>query len=606
MRGLKNPLGIAALVSLVFLLFMVVLGPILWGEEAVRTDTMALTQGVSAAHPMGTDGLGRDVLARVMAASRSSVGLALLATAVAVAGGLLLGALPAVLGRRAAGLLNGFVSLVVAFPGLLIALVLAVVLGSGGRSAAFAIGLASVPAFARLTQTLAASVAGRDFVAAARVLGVGRARMLFRHILPNIGEPLIVQATLGAGGALLAFAALSFLGLGVQAPDYDWGLLLNEGLNRVYVNPAAALAPGIAVVLAGLAFNILGEYAAQVFGGRDTIARAEGRSARPVPGDALIVRDLRVSFGPAVPVKGVSFTVAPGERVGLVGESGSGKSLTALAVAGLVEPPGVVTGTIEAGETAMVFQDPMTSLNPALRVGTQIAEVATTHQRLSRRDAARRAVARLADVHIGAPARVAGQYPHELSGGMRQRAMIAMGLMGAPRLIVADEPTTALDVTVQKQILDLLREASTTSGAAVLLISHDLAVVAQLCSRVLVMYAGVIVEDLTTERLVAGPAHPYTRALLASVPDMSADRSLPLATIHGRMPSPAEPVTGCPFAPRCPRADERCLTAMPPFTSASGGGGVACWHPVRETGGGPVTRPDEEAPDEEDPMRRTR
>ncbi|MFC4122124.1 dipeptide/oligopeptide/nickel ABC transporter permease/ATP-binding protein [Nonomuraea zeae] len=577
MRGLRNPLGVASVVSLAFLLFAAGLGALLWGDAAVRTDTMALAQGASAAHPMGTDGLGRDVLARVMVAARPSIGLALLATAITVAGGLLLGGLPAVLGRRAGRLLTGFIGLVVAFPGLLIALVLAVVLGSGGRSAAVAIGLAGVPAFARLTQTLAASVAGRDFVAAARVLGVGRARMLFRHILPNIGEPLIVQATLGAGGALLAFAALSFLGLGVQAPDYDWGLLLNEGLNRVYVNPAAALAPGIAVVLAGLAFNVLGEYAAQVFGGRTPAARAAGRSARPVAGDALTVTDLRVSFAGAVPVKGVSFTVGPGERVGLVGESGSGKSLTALAVSGLVEPPGVVTGSIRAGETAMVFQDPMTSLNPALRVGIQLAEVATVHGRLARRAARERAVARLTDVHIAAAARVIGQYPHELSGGMRQRAMIAMGLMGSPRLIIADEPTTALDVTVQKQILDLLREVSTATGAAILLISHDLAVVAQLCSRVLVMYAGVIVEDLTAEQLVAGPAHPYTRALLASVPDMSADRALPLATIPGRMPSPAEPVTGCPFAPRCPRAGERCLTAMPALD-----GGVACWHPVRE------------------------
>ncbi|QFY08918.1 ATP-binding cassette domain-containing protein [Nonomuraea phyllanthi] len=577
MRGLKTPLGAAAALSMAFLLFAVVLGPILWGDDAIEVDTMALAQGASAAHPMGTDGLGRDVLARTMVAARPSVGLALLATLITVAGGLLLGGLPAVLGRRAGRLLNGFIGLVVAFPGLLIALVLAVVLGSGGRPAAFAIGLAGVPAFARLTQTLAASVAGRDFVAAARVLGVGRTRMLVRHILPNIGEPLIVQATLGAGGALLAFAALSFLGLGVQAPDYDWGLLLNEGLNRVYVNPAAALAPGIAVVLAGLAFNVLGEYAAQVFGGRSPAARGAGGSARPVPGDALTVKDLRVSYGPAVPVKGVSFTVGAGERVSLVGESGSGKSLTALAASGLVEPPGVVAGSIEAGETAMVFQDPMTSLNPALRVGTQLAEVATAHERLARRAAGRRAVARLTDVHIAAAAKVARQYPHELSGGMRQRAMIAMGLMGTPRLIIADEPTTALDVTVQKQILDLLREVSDSTGAAILLISHDLAVVAQLCSRVLVMYAGVIVEDLTVERLVAGPAHPYTRALLASVPDMSADRSQPLATIPGRMPSPADPVAGCPFAPRCPRAGDRCLTAMPPFED-----GVACWHPIKE------------------------
>jgi len=575
MRRLRTPLGFAAVASLAFLLFMVVLGPIIWAGEAVRTDTMALNQGPSAEHLVGTDGLGRDVLARVMVASRLTVGLALLATAIAVGGGLVIGGLPAVLGRRAGRLISGFIGLVVAFPGLLIALVLAVVLGSGGTSAALAIGLASVPAFARLTQTLAASVAGRDFVAAARVLGVGRVRMLFRHILPNIGEPLIVQATLGAGGALLAFAALSFLGLGVQAPDYDWGLLLNEGLNRVYLNPAAALAPGAAVALAGLAFNVLGEFAAQVFGGRATAAPAAGRSARPAPGDALTVEDLRVAYGDAEPVKGVSFSLEPGERVGLVGESGSGKSLTALAVAGLIEPPGVVHGTISSGETAMVFQDPMTSLNPALRVGTQLAEVARVHGRLSRKAAWERAVTRLTDVHIAAAARVVRQYPHELSGGMRQRAMIAMGLMGSPRVIIADEPTTALDVTVQKQILDLLREVSDRSGAAILLISHDLAVVGQLCSRVLVMYAGVIVEDLTVERLRAGPAHPYTRALLASVPDMAADRSQPLATIPGRMPSPAERLPGCAFAPRCPLADSRCHASPPPLEN-----GVRCWHPV--------------------------
>ncbi|GAA4087460.1 dipeptide/oligopeptide/nickel ABC transporter permease/ATP-binding protein [Nonomuraea soli] len=573
-------LRIAALLSLLFLLFLTGLGPIIWGDDALAIDTAALAQGASAAHPMGTDGLGRDVLARIMVASRLTVGLALLTTAIAVAGGLVLGGLPAVLGPRAGRLINGFVGLVVAFPGLLIALVLAVVFGSGGTAAALAIGVASIPSFARLTQTLAASVAGRDFIAAARVLGVGRVRMLYRHILPNIAEPLVVQATLGAGGALLAFAALSFLGLGVQSPGYDWGVLLNEGLNRVYINPAAALGPGLAVVLAGLAFNVMGEYAAQAFGGRSRVIRTRGRSSRPAPGPALRVRDLTVRYGDAVPVKGVSFEVVPGERVGIVGESGSGKSLTALAVSGLVEPPGQVSGDIEAAETAMVFQDPMTSLNPALRIATQLAEVATTHEGMSRRAARSLAVTRLTDVHIAQAARVVRQYPHELSGGMRQRAMIAMGLMGTPRLIIADEPTTALDVTVQKQILDLLREVSTTTGAAIVLVSHDLAVVGQLCSRVLVMYAGVIVEDLPVSRLTAepdagdGPAHPYTRALLAAVPDLTADRSRPLATIPGRMPSPLDVTGGCPFAPRCPRADSRCHAETPAFDGA-----VACWHP---------------------------
>jgi oligopeptide/dipeptide ABC transporter ATP-binding protein len=612
--ALRTPLGASAALGLAALLVLAVLGPVVWGEAAARVDTTALRQEPSAEHLLGTDGLGRDLLARVLVATRLSLTLALLATAIAVVAGVALGALPVVLGRRAGRFATAAVNLAVAFPGLLLALALAAIFGVGAKGAVLAIGLAGAPGVARLTQTMAASVAGRDFVAAARVLGVGRPRLLLRHVLPNIAEPLIVNATLGAGAALLAFAGLSFLGLGVQAPAYDWGRLLNDGLNRIFVSPAAALAPGAAVVLAGLAFTFLGEAAAQVVGLRSPPPR------RPVPlpplpapdagaaaggGGALLrVADLWVSFptgaGWVHPVEGVSFEVGPAELVGVVGESGSGKTLTALAVAGLVGAGGVVrAGRLEfAGRdlTALsdgerrallgtslplVFQDPATSLNPALRVGRQLAEVAEIHQGLPRRAAMERAVARLRAVRIAAAPRRARQYPHELSGGMRQRAMIAMGLMGEPRLIVADEPTTALDVTVQRQILQLLREVNEHSGAALLFISHDIAVVSQLCERVLVMYAGTVVEDLPVARLVAGPAHPYTRALLASVPDMDVDRDLPLATIPGRQPDPASRPAGCPFAPRCSFADERCLDERPALVALDGRAHhrVACWHP---------------------------
>jgi peptide/nickel transport system permease protein len=212
-------------------------------------------------------------------------------------------------------------------------------------------------------------------------------------------------------------------------------------------------------------------------------------------------------------------------------------------------------------------------------VGRQLAEVAGVHFGLRRREAMDLAVTRLRDVQIARPELRAQQYPHEFSGGMRQRAMIATGLMGQPRLIIADEPTTALDVTVQRQILLLLRQVNQDSGAAVVMISHDMSVVTMLCQRVLVMYAGRIVEDIGTERLLAGPAHPYTRALLASVPDMNTDRDRPLVTIAGRPPALDSLPPGCAFAPRCPLADDRCRSADPPLELLADDHRVACWHP---------------------------
>jgi oligopeptide/dipeptide ABC transporter ATP-binding protein len=210
------------------------------------------------------------------------------------------------------------------------------------------------------------------------------------------------------------------------------------------------------------------------------------------------------------------------------------------------------------------------------------------HYGLGKGQARERAVDRLTSVRIGNAAARVRQYPHEFSGGMRQRAVIAMGLMTEPKLIIADEPTTALDVTVQQQILRLLREVSTAGGSAAILISHDVAVVSQLCSRVLVMYAGRIVEELDIATLVAGPAHPYTAALVASVPTMQSDRSRPLASIPGRAPSPYDDSPGCPFAPRCPRASARCRQEMPPLESRSPTHRAACWHPIEDDAVGDV------------------
>ncbi|TKK73725.1 dipeptide/oligopeptide/nickel ABC transporter permease/ATP-binding protein [Kribbella jiaozuonensis] len=605
MAVLRTPVGAGAGLLLLVVLLLAVFAPVLWSDQANAIDTDHLLQGPSAEHWLGTDNLGRDIFYRVLVASRTSILLALLATSIAVVTGLALGSAPAILGKRGGRIATAVVNIAVAFPGLLLALFFAVVFGVGAKGAVLAIGFAGAPSFARLTQTLVAGVAERDFISAARIAGVGRFRMLVRHILPNIAEPLVVNATIGAGGTLLAFAGLSFIGLGVQPPAYDWGRMLGESLSGIYVHPAAALAPGVAVVIAGLAFNLFGEAVAKGLGVQVPRARWADRTPEATPArdddnDAvLVVEDLQVSFpGPVTPVRGVSFTIHKGEIVGVVGESGSGKSLTALAVAQLIEPPGQVSaaelsflgapllGRLPVRSTAavrrrllgtsfaMVFQDPMTSFNPTKRIGVQLAEGAREHQGLTRRAAMDRAIDRLRAVRVPAAERRARQYPHEFSGGMRQRAMIGMGLMGAPALIVADEPTTALDVTVQRQVLRLLETIRTEDDVAVLLISHDISVVSQICDRVLVMYAGRIVEDLPSTELANGARHPYTRALLAAVPDLDTPLDEPLAVIPGRPVDPARMPVGCAFAERCAFASDRCRAEDPVLVDQ-----VACWHP---------------------------
>ncbi|MBO0870436.1 MAG: dipeptide/oligopeptide/nickel ABC transporter permease/ATP-binding protein [Micromonosporaceae bacterium] len=620
--ALRTPLGGSAALLLLVVLLLAVTAPILWGGKADTIDTDALSQGPSGAHWLGTDILGRDIFFRILVATRLSVTLALLSTAIGVCAGIFLGALPWLLstgggwlGQRMGRMAIATVNIAVAFPGLLLALFLAVIFGVGMTGAVLAIGFAAAPWYARLTQTLVAGIQERDFVAAARIAGLSKPRILLRHILPNIGEPLVVNATVGAGSALLAFAGLSFLGLGVQAPRYDWGLLLSEGLNGIYLRPAGAIAPGVAVVLAGLAFNLFGEVIAKNIGLRTmrpavSLASRAARIRQAVPQPAaspadpvLVVRDLTVTVPgpgqPVTPVRGVDFTVARGESLGMVGESGSGKSLTALAVAQLLETPlsvraaaleflGTDLRTAGNGSSrrllgtsfGLVFQDPNTSLNPTMKIGHQLAEVARQHQGLGRSLALGRAVERLRDARVPAARRRAGQYPYEFSGGMRQRAMIAMAMMGEPALIVADEPTAALDVTVQRQVLTLLRQIRVERGVALLLISHDITVVSQVCDRVLVVYAGRIVEDLPSAKLHTHARHPYTRALLAAVPDMTADRDQPLATIPGRPVDPANHPVGCAFAARCPRASAECLDTDPALLDDGAGHRVACWHPM--------------------------
>ncbi|MGW2873972.1 ABC transporter permease, partial [Kitasatospora sp. NPDC001225] len=255
----RSPMAWVTAVMLASLVLLALVGPLVWGAAADRPDPSAVLQGPSAGHPFGTDNLGRDLLARVLAATRPSLLLALAAVLLGASAGVLLGASTAVLGRRARRLTAGLVNLLLAFPALLVAMFLAVVFGAGAAGAMLALAAAGVPGFARLAQTLAAGVAGTDHLAAARVLGLRRLRLLWRHVLPNIAEPLLLATTTAAGTSLVALSGLSFLGLGVQPPGYDWGQLLNQGLDRVYAEPLPALAPGLAILYAALTFQLLGE-----------------------------------------------------------------------------------------------------------------------------------------------------------------------------------------------------------------------------------------------------------------------------------------------------------------------------------------------------------
>ncbi|MFF2885816.1 ABC transporter ATP-binding protein [Paenibacillus sp. NPDC057967] len=316
--------------------------------------------------------------------------------------------------------------------------------------------------------------------------------------------------------------------------------------------------------------------------------------------ELLSVHHLRTSFftrdGEVRAVRGVSFSIGEGEMVGIVGESGSGKSVTAKSLIRLMPPYGQIVGgevklrgddvtrmsgaklrTIRGNRIAMIFQDPMTSLNPVLTIGSQLTEVLRRHQKLSKSEARRQAIKWLEEVGIPSPETRIDQYPHEFSGGMRQRVMIAMALSCNPELLIADEPTTALDVTIQAQILELMKKLCRTTGTSVLLITHDLGVVAQVCSRVMVMYGGLIMEEGRVEDIFESPQHPYTQGLIRSIPKPREGKRERLVPIDGTPPNLLNPPSGCPFMERCSKATDQCLL-LPPYFESKPGHRSMCWH----------------------------
>lgn len=576
--------------------------------DPLSQNLMDSMQAPSSAHWLGTDDLGRDVLSRLIYGCRIAVIAAVEATSIAVILGVPLGLFIGYRGGWWDWITMRLVEAVVSIPGIMVAIVIIALLGPGLHRAMIALGILFSTSFLRLARGVVLAEREEVYVRSARVTGASDGRILLRHIFPNIAPPLVVQVTLTVGAVLLSEAGLSFIGLGVQPPDASWGTMLNTASNYMDLNWFLAIPPGVAIIVTVLSVNILGDVI------RDNIGRgiapapvvvsprlrvaapaADGSAVLPAQSDQEVLRIegltavLSASEGPEVPIiDDLSLSIARGETLGLVGESGSGKTLTGLSILRLLgSGVHVAQGSIKLNgvdllqlspkevekvrgdEVAMVFQDPTTSLNPAFTVGSQIAEVLRTKKNLSRAEADVRAIELIRRVGIPRPEERARAYPHELSGGMAQRIAIARALSCNPSLLIADEPTTALDVTVQQEILDLFRDLQDEYGMAILFVTHDLAVAADICDRITVMYAGQVVEMAPVDELFKKQRHPYTRGLLSAMPH-AASGEPPLPTIRGSVPRPGEWPKGCRFANRCDFRTPQCEEPVPLISAGTG------------------------------------
>ena len=553
----KRRLAAAALVFLLLLVAVAVLAPVVAPYSPFAGNVTDALQGPSAAHLLGTDQVGRDVLSRLIWGARPTLLSAVQATVVALAVGVTLGIIAGFVGGAVNGVIVGFSDVIMSMPGMVILLIMLSIFRTHLDFAMFAFGILLAGPLTRIIRASTLAVRNELFVDAARAAGLSTPRILARHVLPRISGQVLVQSAMLTSMAILLSTGVAFLGFGVQAPNPSWGSMIAEGASVLGTTPRLLLIAGIAVSVTIIACGVLGDGLRDVVFETWSGARAPYRRRRPAvvakaapaaaagtaPRSAalLALDSLRVAYstpnGDSEVVHGIALHVDPGEVVGLVGESGSGKSATVKAVLGTLRGGRVTEGTIVfEGEDitaidtfsprdrrrlriATVSQDPHLSLDPCWRVGSQLVEsVRTHHPEMSAREARRTALELLTAVKLRHPEAVAKRYPHELSGGMAQRVAIARALAGSPKLLVADEPTTALDVTVQADILDLLRSMRDRFGMSVLIITHDWGVVSDICERAYVMRNGAIAECDSVLNLVEQPSTEYTKQLLDSLP----------------------------------------------------------------------------------------
>ena len=610
---LRNRLAGVGAVVLAVILALALLTPVLpLADPDIIATGDRFMRPFSPGHLLGTDHLGRDLLSRLLWGTRLSLAVGITAAAIAGSIGSAIGIVAGYFGGRIDNLIMRGVDMLMAFPYILLALAIVAALGPGLMNALIAVAAVNIPFFARNIRGVTVGLAGREFIDAARLAGMGHGRIILTELLPNVASTIVIAMSTTVGWMILETAGLSFLGLGSQPPVADLGSMLGEARAALITSPHTSVVPGVMIFFIVMSINLLGDGVRDALDPRlrsGALTRPRAVTLVDRKGDVpeadqkglLNIQALETQFhvGPRIyrAVNAVSLHVNPGEALGIIGESGSGKSVTALSVMGLVaSPPGVITGGAvryegedllsasykslrqkRGDKVAYIFQDPLSTLHPLYRVGDQLTEAIQAHHAVPDSAARARAVELLKAVRIpNAEARIR-DYPHEMSGGMRQRVGIAMALANDPDVIIADEPTTALDVTVQAQILALLDELRRERGLAIIFITHDFGVVAQLCDRVAVMYGGRIVEEGPTGTILAEPAHPYTRKLMDCVPELGGGKRR-LAAIPGLPPVVSDLPPGCSFAPRCDKATEACGVGEIAF-AGSDTHRVRCLHP---------------------------
>ncbi len=572
-RFLANPLGIAALSVLVLIVLAAICAPLLTSYDPNTVSVLHILQGPGAGHLLGTDGAGRDVWARLLYGARYTLAGALLATVVAAVLGVTSGLVAGYYGKWFESSASWVTTLLMALPGIVVLLAARAVLGPSLWTVMIIFGVLLIPAFYRLVYAAVSGVRNELFVDAARVSGVSDRRIIARHILTVVRAPIILQASIVFGIAIAVQVGLDFLGFGDQAIP-TWGNMLNDGFTNLYRDPQLVVWPALAVVITGVALTLFANAlrdeleqsahprrrrratavtAAEVAGAdpgqpdSDTIVHEELSSTAPAP-LLLHIEGLAVGYPQADGsvtrvVDNVSLDVRRGEVHGLIGESGSGKTQTAWSILRLLPAGGeILEGSIRldgedlatvssaqmrdirGGRIAYIPQEPMSNLDPSFTIGSQLTEPMRVKLGVSKTEAKARALKLLGQVGIPNPERTFASYPHELSGGMAQRVLIAGAVSCEPDLVIADEPTTALDVTIQAEILDLLRELQRELGVTILIVTHNFGVVADLCDRVSVMQKGRIVETGPARAIFADPRHPYTRTLFDAILDESLAR----------------------------------------------------------------------------------
>jgi len=483
-----------------------------------------------------------------------------------------------------------------AFPYILLALAIVAALGPGLMNALIAVAIVNIPFFARNIRGVTLGIVHREFVDAARLSGMSNAKIIINEILPNVFPVIVVAMSTTVGWMILETAGLSFLGLGSQPPQADLGSMLGEARAAIITSPHTSVVPGVMILIIVMAINLVGDGIRDVLDPRlksgalstprSTTEVAKNKSDAGLKTQTLLsINGLKTEFriGNRIlkAVNDVSLTVDKGQCVGIIGESGSGKSVTALSIMRLVSsPPGIITdGSIDfkgddllklssedlrdfrGKKVSYVFQDPLSTLHPLYTVGQQLSEAIQSHNHVGKLEKHKKALELLQAVRISNPEKRLNSYPHELSGGMRQRIGIAMALANDPDIIIADEPTTALDVTVQAQILKLFQDLRREKGLALVFITHDFGVISQICDKVAVMYAGKIVETGPAAEILESPAHPYTARLKSCVPELGQGKRN-LIAIPGFPPMIDNMPSGCAFASRCEKVEQKCHSAM--------------------------------------------